>query len=228
MNLSLQVEGVQEVRDALKGMGKDAPKAVQLWATWMAVESKGATQAKLPTSFQMRGTQNAFRDAIKVKQATTSTLSASVTVGSENATSRAAVFGRILARHEDGGTRTQDANGGFYVPARGLRTTSTNPPRSLYPKALTKLIQGQRSGLKRGSKRTGTGTQYFMTERGIFRRRLTNFGGPVQAEAVWWFVRSIRTAPRTKLFDSADEVLRVKAVALGMQAIDEAIFRGAL
>jgi hypothetical protein len=164
--------------------------------------------------------------------------------------SRTQKLGQILARHEEANARTKATNGGladlvrisggrlleggYFVPANGLRTSTTNPPRSLYPRAIGVQMRADASGrmffakgTKKGSKRTGTGRSYFATEQGIFERRHTGFG-QADVRAIWWFRRTIRTPARLGLWDTAERVFQVRAVALGMQAIEETLFRAAL
>ena len=52
--------------------------------------------------------------------------------------------------------------------------------------------------------------------------------GAAALEPIWFKVRRIRTTPRTHLFDTVDKVMEVKAIALGMQAVEETIFRATL
>ena len=250
MNLSVRVDNVAQVQQALAGIGKAAPKAVVLWVNWVGLTAQGEMRQTLPGRFSMRGTQEQFRKAVVFQSATVGgkrEKQAVLQVGSDgpggtraSATKR---FGEILARHENAGTRTArnqvyrtGAGGivtaGFFLPAKGLRTSTSNVPRAMYPTSIGAQIRSDpsgkvyfASGTKKGSKRKGTGSSYFATKQGIFRRKHTSFGGRVDVEAIWWFRASVRTPERTKLWETAEQVWQTRAVALGLQAIEETVFR---
>jgi hypothetical protein len=250
MNLSIKVEGVDEIKKALAGIGKEAPKAVTLWVNWIGLTAQGEMRKTLPSHFSMRGTQEQFKKAVVFQSASVGgkrAKQAVLTVGSDgpggtraSATKR---FGEILARHEEAGSRTQTnqiyrkGNGGlftagFFLPAKGLRTSTANVPRSMYPKAIGALLTVDAGGkatfnssTKKGSKKKGTGVSYFATKKGIFLRRHTSFGGRVDVEAIWWFRPTVRTPARTRLWSTAQKVWDTQAVALGKQAIEETLFR---
>jgi hypothetical protein len=250
VNLSIKVEGVDEVKKALAGIGKAAPKAVTLWVNWVGITAQAEMRKTLPSHFSMRGTQEQFKKAVVFQSATLGDKrekQAILQVGSDgpggtraSATKR---FGEILARHETAGARTQTnqiyrkGNGGlftagFFLPAKGLRTSTANVPRSMYPKAIGALLTVDAGGkatfnssVKKGNKKKGTGVSYFATKQGIFRRRHTNFGGKVDVEAIWWFRSTVRTPARTRLWETAEKVWQTRAVALGLQAIEVTLFR---
>ena len=251
MNISLKTEGVAEVQKALEGLQKTtAKRAVVLWANWVGLESQAEMRRQLGSRFSFRGTSERFEKAIVFQQATQGgkrEAQAVLKVGGpgygQSATQN---LGVILARHEEADARTQsnetyyDGRGrafraGFFLPAKGLRTTTSNPPRAMYPTAIgaaLRLTPESRlvlaSGTKKGSKKKGTGSSYFATPKGIFRRRHTNFGGKVDVEAVWWFRSNIRTPARLGLWTTAEQVIQSRAEALGLQAVEEAIFRATL
>lgn len=251
MNLSLRVEGVAEVQDKLRQLpAKVAKPATVRWANWVGLEAQGEMRKQLPTRFSFRGTADPFRKAIVFQAAQTKgdrELQAKLVVGAPGGGTKASAtqnLGRILARHEDPSTRTTQGqvfyNGrgqamlglGFFLPAKGMRTPTRNPPRAVYPAnigaALRKAPDAKpilASGTKKGTKKTGTGTSYFATRKGIFRRKHTSFGGRVQVEALWWFNRTIRTPARLGLWTTAERVFQLRAIPLGMQAIEETLFR---
>lgn len=228
MQIDAKVEGAAELKAALAALGKAAPKAVRLWANWMGIEAQGQMRAELGNRFTFRNTSAQFQRAVVFQGAKASGPVQSVLkVGSEASSRTAtAALGRLLARHEEGGTRSTGGTG-FYVPAKGLRTSTANPPRSMYPNRLLALIGSDKGGFKKGSKKRGTGTQYFVTDKGIFRRKETQFGR-AQADAIWWFKKTIRTPARLRLWETAERVVNVRAFALAEQAIEETLFRAML
>jgi hypothetical protein len=253
MNLSLRTEGTAEVQRALAALGPDAKKASTLWVNWIGLEAQGEMRAALPQRFTLRGTADLFRKAVVFQQATNSGArqrQAILRVGSDGpgGTKASATknLGNILARHEDAETRTDTkqvyrtskggiVKGGFFLPANGMRTSSSNPPRSMYPTSIGAQIRSDPSGRvyfasgnQKGSRKKGNGSSFFVTDKGIFRRRHTSFGGRVDVEAVWWFTKTVRTPARLGLWITAEKVFETRAVALGMQAIDETIFRRTL
>lgn len=253
MNISLKVESVAEVQKALAGIGKtQSKKAVRLWANWCGLEMQGEMRRQIPQRFNFRGTAEGFKQAIVFSRAQTKgdrELSAHLTVGGPGtfSKSRTQKLGMILARHESGETRVETNqtfyNGrgqamtglGFFLPAKGLRTATQNPPRQMYPVNIGAALRLTpestpilAKGTKKGSKAKGTGVSFFATRQGIFRRKHTRFGGRVEVEAIWWFRRTIRTPARLKLWETAEKVFAARSVALGMQAIEETLFRETL
>jgi hypothetical protein len=251
MNLNLKVEGVAEVQSMLAGLkGAQVRKAVTLWSNWVGLEAQGEMRRAIGSRFTFRGTDDGFRKAVVFQQATqrgSREVKAELKVGGPGfGQSRTQKLGQILARHEDADTRTESAqvfyNGrgqammglGFFVPAKGMRTSSANPPRGLYPRAIGAAMRFTpdsvilAKGTKKGSKAKGTGRSYFATRKGIFERRHTGFGGRVDVRAIWFFSNVVRTPARLGLWQTAEKVFQVRAVALGLQAIDEVLFREAL
>jgi hypothetical protein len=228
VRIDLKTTGTEEVQKMMAGMKRDAPKAVRLWANWIAIESQGETQKALPRHFTQRGTSDQFKRAIVMRAMTGSRGSAEVATGQGQGSTATQRFGSILARHEDANTstsaRTVTIAGktltGHYLPARGMRTTTRNPARSMYPLALSKLATSSR----KGSKRKGTGESYFATDKGIFRRKHSGFGS-AKPDALWWFKRTVRTPARLGLWENAQRVFNTRAIALGQQAVEEALFR---
>ncbi len=251
MNLSLKTEGVEEVQKMLAGLGaRTAKNAVMRWANWVGLEAQGEMRKQLPQRFTFRGTRDQFEKAIVFQSARVKgdrELQAVLQVGAPGGGTKASAtqnLGRLLARHEDASQRTASAQifrlgggksaSGFFLPANGLRTSTANPPRKMYPRNIgvsaRRDADGSLSyakGTKKGTKRTGTGVSYFATEKGIFRRRHTGFGR-ADIEAIWWFRRTIRTPARLGLWDTAERVFQTRAVALGIQAIEETLFRETL
>jgi hypothetical protein len=174
-------------------------------------------------------------------------------VGSDQGGTKATAtnkLGRILARHEEAGVRTsaevyragnQTFVGGFFLPAEGMRTSSANPKRSLYPTSIG--IQMRRdvdgSGTFAKSKRKTTFSRksgqlrlgesfYAIPGVGIFRRR-AEIGPKVKGqrgEPLWWFSRRVRTPARLRLWETADQVFQRFAVAYTMDAVETVLERG--
>ena len=252
MNLNIRTEGTAEVQRMLAALGPNAKKASTMWVNWIGLEGQGAMRAELPQRFTMRGTADLFRKAVVFQQATNNgkrERQAILRIGSDGpgGTKASATknLGNILARHEEAETRTDTkqvyrlskggvVKGGFFLPANGMRTSSSNPPRSQYPTSIGAQIRSDPSGRvyfasgnQKGSKKKGNGSSFFVTEKGIFRRRHTSFGR-AEIEAVWWFTKTVRTPARLGLWATAEKVFETRAIALGMQAIDETIFRSTL
>ena len=250
MNLSLSITGVPEVQKMLDGLGKNAPAATRLWANWVGLEAQGAMRQALPTRFHLRGTKDGFEKAVvftSAKTRGTRDIQAALHIGGPGfGASRTQKLGVILARHEAESTRANnaqiffDGRGramtglGFYVPAKGLRPDSTNPPRKLYPSAIgaalrktpdSKLILAK--GTKKGTKKNA-GVSYFATRKGIFRRLHSMFGGRVEVDALWYFSNRVRTPARLGLWTTAQRIFEARAVALGRQAVEETLFRATL
>jgi len=249
MDISLKVQGTEKVQWMLAGMQKtQAKKAVTLWTNWVGLEAQGEMRRQIGTRFSFRGTKDGFEKAIVFQQATEGGRKAQkalLKVGGPGgfSGSRTQKLGVILARHEEAETRTEsgqtfyDGRGramtglGYFVPANGLRTSSTNPPRSLYPRnigaAMRRDVDGNyflAKGTKKGSKAKGSGVSFFATRNGIFKRRHTGFGR-ADVQAIWWFARRVRTPARLRLWETAEKVFQARAVALGVQAIEETLFR---
>jgi hypothetical protein len=248
MSFTVNVSGVAEVQKALAGIGKAAPKATRLWCNWIGLEAQGEMRKQIGSRFSFRGTSEGFEKAIVFSQAKASGArkdKAELTVGGPGfGGSRTQKLGVILARHEEANTRTStsqifrttgnQSTTGFFLPAKGLRTTSTNPPKALYPRNIgvsaRRRVDGGEffaGGSKKGSKKKGTGVSFFATDKGIFRRRHTSFGS-ADVEAIWWFRSRVKTPARLKLWATAEDVFKRRAVALGLQAIEETLFRETL
>lgn len=158
-------------------------------------------------------------------------------------------LGRLLARHEDDDTRssaesfrTSDGrtiSAGFFIPANGIRTNTTGIPRAMYPRSIGATIrtgdgadvrgQGYYAksvrGTVRGRKKSTLGESYVITEKGIFRYQHSISLSHVKPKPIWWFTRRIRTPARLRMWETAQQVLDTRAEALGMQAIEETLFR---
>lgn len=251
LDLSARIEGAPEVKAMLATLGKESPHAVRLAMNELGEAMQRAMRREIPSRFHMRGTSDGFRQAIVFSKAIpgrAGRANAVLKVGGPGfGQSRTQKLGAILARHEQADTRTEsgqvffDGKGkamtglGFFLPAKGLRTNTTNPPRKLYPSAIgaamrltpdSRLILAK--GTKKGSKKKGTGTSYFATREGIFQRRHTGFGGRVQVEALWWFRKSIRTPARLRLWETAEDVFNRLSLGYLSDAIDTVIERSAM
>lgn len=253
MNLSLKVQGVEQVQWRLKTLGsKTAKQAVTRWANWVGLEAQGEMRKQLPARFTFRGTADGFKKAIVFSEAKLSgarETKATLKVGGPGfGDSRTQKLGMILARHEDAEQRVRTSNGGlsslvkinggrlieggFFLPANGLRTSSANPPKGMYPRAIGVQMRADASNrmfFAKGTKGKGANqVSYFATEKGIFQRKATRSAGTRGVQAIWWFRRQVRTPARLGLWDTAERVFHVRAVALGLQAIDETLFRESL
>lgn len=252
MDIKLKVVDTADVQVMLEAMGKGpARQAVQRWSNWLGLEAQGEMRGQIPTRFSMRGTADGFRQAIVFSSAQMRgerEMKAELKVGGPGfGQSRTQKLGVILARHEEAATRTEsgqvfyDGKGramtglGFFLPAKGLRTAANNPPKRMYPAAIgaalrmtpdSRLVLAK--GTKKGSKAKGTGESFFATREGIFRRKHTSFGGRTDVDAVWWFRGRIRTPARLGLWMTAEKVFQRRAIALGVQAIEETLFRQTL
>lgn len=246
---TITVVGAEEVRASLRALGADAPHALRIATTNLGEHAQRTMRATIGQRFQFRGTISGFQKAVvfQAPRASGRKVQAMLKVGSDQGGTKATAtrnLGVILARHEEAESRTESGqvffNGqgkamtglGFFIPAPGLRTSSANPPRRLYPSAIgaaMRLDAGGKlslaSGTKKGSKKKGNGESFFATRNGIFRRRHTGFGWRVEVNAIWWFRRSIRTPARLRLWDTAQEVFDRFAIAYAMDAIDLVIER---
>ena len=250
---TITVVGTDELKAELKRLGADAPHALRIATTNLGERAQRTMRAQIGDRFSFRGTQAGFQRAIifQAPRASGRKVNAVLKVGSDQGGTKGTAtrnLGVILARHEEAETRTESGqvffNGqgkamtglGFFLPAKGLRTSSTNPPRKYYPANIGAAMRLDASnkfilanGTKKGSKRKGTGESFFATRNGIFRRRHTGFtsafGGKVQVEAIWWFRRSIRTPARLRLWETAFEVFDRFSVAMTLDAIDTVLER---
>lgn len=252
MKIDLQVRGTEQVRWALDMMGeRDAKEAVRMWTNWVGLEAQGEMRRVLPSRFSFRGTSEGFQKAIVFQQSRTRgtrDIQAELKVGGPGfGQSRTQNLGVILARHEDANTRTRTSaggladlvrvnggrliEGGFFMPANGMRTASANPPRSLYPRAIGVQMRADASNrmfFAKGTKGKGRAkVSYFATEQGVFRRAATRAAGQREVQAIWWFRRTVRTPARLGLWVTAQEVFNRRAVDLGLQAVQETLFRKA-
>lgn len=248
--MDISVTGVPDVQALLKTAGKQAPKAVQLWCSWVGLTAQGEMRKELPRRFQLRGTKTVFDRAIVYRAPTAKRIRAELVIGGTKAGTGSATqrMGQMLARHEEGETRAEagrqiyfDSRGramtglGFYVAARGLRTSTANPSRKMYPSAIGASIRalaggskvGLASSTKKRNAKKGTGESFFATKIGIFRRTHSGIGQS-SVEPLWLFRKRIHTPARLGLWKTADQVFRDRGVALGVQAVEEAIFRATL
>lgn len=248
MQNAITVYGAEEVKAELAKLGRDAPHAVRIATTLIGEHAQRTMQAQIGQRFTFRGTTERFQKAIifqAPRNGSSRKVQGVLKVGSDTGGTKATAtrnLGVILARHEEPDSRTTQqiyrlANGkyitaGFFLPAKGLRTASQNPPRALYPTSIGAQIRTDPSGdayfakgTKKGSKKKGTGASYFATQQGIFKRRHTGFGGRVQVEAIWWFRSRVRTPARLRLWETVEQVFERFAVAYAMDAIDTVLDR---
>jgi hypothetical protein len=245
----ITIFGADELKAELRKLGADAPHALRIATTLLGERAQREMRQQMGNRFSFRGTKAGFDKAV-VFQAPRETakrkVSGTLKVGSDTGGTKATAtrnLGILLARHEEADTRTEtgqtffDGRGrpltglGFFVPAKGLRTTSANPPRKMYPSSIGASLRTTpdnrvilAKGTKRGSKKTGWKVSYFATRKGIFMRRPSGVGGDV-VEPIWYFVRSIRTPARLRLWETAQEVFDRFAVSYALDAIDTVIDR---
>lgn len=249
MNLTLDVTSVTEVKAMLDGMGKNSKKATQRWVNWIGIGAQAEMRKALPTRFHMRGTTEGFERAVVFTAAQrrgTRDRAAELHIGGPGfGQSRTQKLGVLLARHEADNQRSNDGQVyfdgrgramtglGFFLPAKGLRTNTQNPPRKLYPAnigAALRLSPDSRLYLAKGTKnKKGAqfATSYFATRKGIFRRVHSLFGRSTP-ELVWFFKRTVKTPARLGLWDTARQYSADHAHRLGIQAIDETVFAATL
>ena len=246
----ITIFGADELKAELRKLGADAPHALRIATTLLGERAQREMCQQMGNRFSFRGTKSGFDKAI-VFQAPRDTakrkVSATLKVGSDTGGTKATAtrnLGILLARHEEADTRTEtgqtffDGRGrpltglGFFVPAKGLRTQSANPPRKMYPSSIGSALRTTpdnrvilAKGTRRGSKSRGTGESFFATRIGIFRRKHTSFGGRAQVEALWWFKRTIRTPARLALWETAESVFERFAIAYAFDAIDTVLDR---
>ena len=252
MEVTTEVRGIPEVKAMLEQLGKDAPHAVRIAVTDIGEQAQASIQAGMGKRFTFRGTAAAFKQAViwqRPKETAKRTIQGTLRVGSGTGGTKAtatANLGRILARFENDGTRHATATtmaqlfrtsgnnlieGGFFLPANGLRTNTANPPKALYPRnvgvAMRRGVDGRMfyaKGTKKGSKRTGNGVSYFATGKGIFRRKHTGFGR-ASVEAIWWFRKTVRTPARLGMWEQAEETVKRVAVPVMRRAVDTVLRR---
>jgi hypothetical protein len=251
VNITTEVRGIPAVKAMLAQLGEDAPHAVRIGVTDIGEQAQATIQAGIGKRFTFRGTATAFKRAVvwqRPKETARRTIQGTLRVGSDSGGTKATAttnLGRILARHERTETRQAQSTtlsqlfkmggqlieGGFFLPAKGLRTATSNPPRALYPRnvgvAMRRDVDGRMmfaSGTKKGSKRKGNGVSYFATPRGIFRRRHSGFGRG-SAEAIWWFRKFVRTPARLGFWDDAQETVARVAVPAMKRAVDTVLRR---
>lgn len=193
MKLSVKLEGAQDVKAMLAGMGKAAPDALRMAANSLGEHMQSRMRNEIPKRFTFRGTQSQFNQAVVFRKAIPGRkgrASAELTVGSEDAgRSATKMFGRMLARHEEADSRTGNANVrlssgltknvGFFLPSGQLRNKTTNPPRGLYPHNIGATLYNAKSGeafyassTKKTKKVKGVqkvGASFIVTEDGVFR-----------------------------------------------------------
>jgi hypothetical protein len=209
--MQIRVTDDPQIKAELAAIGRQAPFALSLGINNTALAAQRAARSEISRSFALRGTGTFFDRGVVLERGTKRNPIASLTIGVEGgwpgtATKRSSA---ILARHEEGGSRESTAvvragsslvPAGFFLPGPGLRTRSTNPPRSLYPSAIGATLRRQVSGAQgyakdvkgRGAKRAA---YYVIPRVGIFERKSGGLG--TRSRPIWFFARRVATAPRT-------------------------------
>lgn len=247
MDLTIKIEGDLRVKELLRQIGDQAPHAIRLAANETGESMQRAMRREIPNRFAQRGTREGFAQAVVFSKAIpgrTNRASAILKVGGPGfGQSRTQKLGVILARHEESQVRTEsgqtfyDGRGkplsakGFFLPAKGLRTSTQNPPRKLYPTSIgaAMRIDGKMDGpyLAKGTKKGGkrrVGVSYFATDKGIFMRKHSNFGR-ADVEAIWWFRGRIRSPARLRMWETAEDVFNRFSLRYLEEAIETVIGR---
>lgn len=257
MSFTIKVDGTNEVKQMFAQLGDDAGHALRIAANSLGEHAQRTMRQRLADRFTMRGTREGFERAVIFQAAKSNNprrTQAVLKVGSDQGGTKATGtrrLGLILARHEEASTRSsaevyraggKTFVGGFFIPAKGLRTASANPPRSLYPSAIGAKMRTQPdgTGIFAKSKRKTRSSKgnvvrgesfYVIPNVGIFRRRQSQFGslrgGSVMSdgEPIWWFNQRIRTPARLGLWETAQEVFDRFAVSYAIDAVDLVIAR---
>jgi len=233
----------RELMQTLAGIERrQLPFATVLALDAVAYQAQKAMQDRLPRIFALRGTEQLFRRAIKVRGATKRTLKAEVYIAGplSGAVSTASRISRLIMRHEQGGVATtaqvyRTSGGllplGFYLPVAGLRTRERGIPRKYYPANIGVTSRLDASGasfyansrkgkkIKRGlAKREFS---YFATPRGIYERQNSVDGSELRL--LWFFARRIRLQPRLGFFATVETTYRQRYAAEFQRAMAFAI-----
>lgn len=225
MQLQISVDGDRVMRDlaSLPGMTRrELARALDRTAN----DVQSDQRADLRASFSISPARQAFmRNLIKRRpgdRATAAKLEATVRIeGPQSDTGR----GVLLTRHEEGGTHHD--TGLFFIPTKELRPTSTSvPPRNMYPRALRLMDQqgiggATASTLAGGSKgkrrriagvnssvtvlrKAGLGGTFLIRDASgraaIYQRQGEGREGLVR---LWTLVPTVRLAPRLRFFENA-------------------------
>lgn len=258
MSFTIKVDGQDALKRVFAQLGTNAGTALKIAANNIGEHAQRTMRAKLSDRFTLRGTNAGFQRAVVFQAAKSNNAKrtqALLKVGSDQGGTKGSAtrnLGVILARHEEAGARTssevyraagQTFIGGFFIPAKGLRTASANPPRSLYPSAIGAKMRKQPDGsgvFAKSKRKTRTvkgqvvrGESFYVVPNvGIFRRRQSQFGSlrgssvMSEGEPLWWFNKRVRTPARLGLWQTAEEVFNRFAVAYAMDAVDLVIERG--
>ncbi|HEX6925654.1 MAG TPA: hypothetical protein VF167_09490 [Longimicrobiaceae bacterium] len=229
------------VERALKDFPRQTPFALALGITNTLKDAQRAVQKQLDDVFTLRGTQRFFYRAVKLTLATKSNPNGNIRIeGPETITGPDARIAAAILRHEEGGAKTSRAVyrgstrnivGGFFLPAKGLRTSSAGVPRALYPKNIgaqlrrdatgKKFLASNQKGRKRRRGQAGRERSYFVTARGIYERR--HFGATSAIRLIWAFEPRIRLRPRLGFYRTVQRVIDVHLQPNMTRAIDHAI-----
>lgn len=242
MNLDIRAD-ITEVKQLLKDLGQQGPFAAALGITRTVQDAQKAVQARMSRVFNLRGTEQLFRSAVKIRTASKASLEGNVRIeGPETPKGPDARVSRIILRHEAGGTQASaamyrvSASGqmrplGFFLPAGGLRSANAGVPRKYYPRnigaATRKNVEGEsffansRKGRKVKRGQAQREFSYFVTPKGIYERRV--FGSSSAVRPLWFFRAQIRLAPRLQFFETVERVSDERFVPNVLRAIDEAI-----
>jgi len=231
MDIKIDPVIAAEIKRDLKAIGRQAPFALSLGINTLGLEAQHRVLKRIDSVFHMRGTSRFFERGVVFRKGSKSSPNATLTIGVDGAWPRSATqrASAILARHESGSSRTSDQQfkasgglvpGGFFIPAKGMRSATSNPARALYPRnigALTRRdVDGKamyaKSTKTSGSKRKGTKEtrSYFVIPNvGIFER--SNNGQQQRhgnsARPVWFFSRRVATPARTRFQETADNTI---------------------
>lgn len=248
MNITAAVDGVAQVQRLFHALETNAADAARIAANMLGEDAQKAVRDNIARRFTFRGTRDQFNRAVVFNRARIRNgheVQAELRVGGSDTfrTSATQKLGTMLARHENADSRSTSgqifynsrgkamSNLGYYLPANGLRTSTTNPPRKLYPSAIgvalrrtpeNRLIRAKGT---RKATRKSYGVSYFATEQGIFRRVHSGFGR-AEAQAVWWFRRRIRTPARLGMWETAQRVFATNGTAYAIRAIETVLRRG--
>lgn len=233
----------KSVQAELAAIGRQAPFAIALGITTTVKEAQLAMQAQMPRAFKLRGTEALFRKAVKVKTASKSRPEGDVRIeGPETVKGPDARISRMILRHEDGGSSQSDAmyrltDGrmkamGFFLPAKGLRSSASNPPRKLYPRNIgiasratadgSRIFASSRKGRKVVRGQEQREFSYFVSSRGgVYERRV--FGSGSAIRLLWWLRREVSHQPRLRFYEVVSEKIDERYRINLLNAIDQAM-----
>lgn len=244
----ITITGADEASAMLKAIGKQASYALMLGVNNTGLAAQHETLKHANRALNMRGTQRFFEKGVVFRKGTKAKPEATLSIGVDGAWPGTATLRAtaILRRHEDPQTRTSNqvfkagntqVESGFFLPARGMRTNSTNPPRSVYPRnigALTRRdVDGSRiyasskkskGSVKKGTKETRS--YYVIPRVGIFERQSSSamqLSGKSRGRPIWFFSRTVRTPARTGFEATATATIEREFLTHLSKGIDKAL-----